>query len=109
MALLGGAAAAAAGADIAAVSTRGGADKLVREEVRAVVRRARGAAGEDLKVAFYRLVRALRRDLPVVRAGLKEIRTDTLANLRDVLDETQRVFTDLLRQAGAGVTDIGRS
>lgn len=45
-------------------------------------------------------MRGLRRDLPVVRAGLTAIRTVILTNPRDVLDKTQQVFTELRGRLG---------
>lgn len=75
-------------------------DASVRRQVRAALEGGSGRDAGGVKAAFYRLVRALRRELPAVRAGMSGIDPDALARLRDVVGEAHAVFAALKTRAG---------
>jgi len=72
----------------------------VRRDVRVALEQGRGGRTTDVKAALYRLVRALRRDLPCVRAGMATIEGDALARLREVVTDAHAVFAALKKRAG---------
>jgi len=94
---------AAVGRAVAAIYERhpdaGSDDAALRREVRAVLE-GPSEGSEAVKTSFYRLVRALRRELPGIKAGLGEIKPDTLTKLREVVGEAHAVFTALKKRAG---------
>jgi len=71
----------------------------VREEFCAALI-SESETSSNTKASLYRLVRALKRELPIVRGAVEQIETKTLARLRDVMAEAQSLFAALQKRAG---------